>query len=208
MFWTICIHLHIFPPAVPLQCPGYFFISLVDYLQPIYLNPIPHGIFFSWLPRGGGFHPPYGKSTSECLSPILFYTVTYTYIRSSDPKGFFPSFKTLDLVADQSSAANSTYASNFQRVRQVRGRTLSGPHLFSFEAVNICQYMYKWLCKKELGSDTPKWIFHRGGLICPPPLWEPRTKYAVGNRVKHQLAEMPERFVCTLFFLVEAKEEQ
>jgi hypothetical protein len=32
--------------------------------------------------------------------------MNYTFIRSLDPKGFFPSFKTLDLVADQSSAAN------------------------------------------------------------------------------------------------------
>ena len=30
-----------------------------------------------------------------------------------------------------------------------------------------CLYMYKWMCNKELGSDTPKWIFHRG---------EPRKK--------------------------------
>ena len=43
--------------------------------------------------------------------------------------------------------------------------------------------MYNWLCKKELGWDTPKLIFHRGGGIHPPP-WEPRKKYAVGNRVK------------------------
>ena len=71
-------------------------------------NPIPHGIFFG---------------VSECLSPILFYTVTYTYIRSSDPKGFFPSFKTLDLVADQSSAANSTYASNFQKSKIYKGKS-------------------------------------------------------------------------------------
>jgi hypothetical protein len=66
--------------------------------------------------------PPYGKSTLECLSPIL-YTVTYTYIRSSDPKGFFPSFKTLDLVADQSSAANSTYASNFRKSKIYKGKS-------------------------------------------------------------------------------------
>ena len=50
------------------------------------------------------------KPTSECLIQILFYTVDVTYIRSSDPKGFFPSFKALDLVANQSSAANATYA--------------------------------------------------------------------------------------------------
>ena len=43
--------------------------------------------------------------------------------------------------------------------------------------------MYHWLCKKELGSDPPKLIFHRGGGFHPPP-WEPRKKYAMGNRVK------------------------
>ena len=41
--------------------------------------------------------------------------VNYTYIRNSDPKGFDSSYKTLDLVADQSSAANSTYASKFRK---------------------------------------------------------------------------------------------
>ena len=46
------------------------------------INPISRGIFFrgSHSEGGGGIHPNYGKSTSECLSPILFYTVTYTYI--------------------------------------------------------------------------------------------------------------------------------
>ena len=48
------------------------------------LNPISHGVFF-------------GKSTSECLSPILFYSVTYTY-------------KTLEMMSAQSSAANLTNA--------------------------------------------------------------------------------------------------
>ena len=28
--------------------------------------------------------------------------------------------------------------------------------------------MYKWLCKKELGADTPKLIFNRGGWNPPP----------------------------------------
>ena len=65
--------------------------------------------------RGGLKRPPLGKSTSGCLIQILFYIVNYTYIRSSDPKGFFSSFKTLDLVADQSSAANSTYALKFRK---------------------------------------------------------------------------------------------
>ena len=36
------------------------------------------------------------------------------------------------------------------------------------------QYMYKWLCKKELGSDTPKWILPVGAM----------KKYPVGNSVK------------------------
>ena len=88
------------------------------------VNPIPHGIFFSWLPRGGvESTPPYGKYTSEFLSPILFYTVNYTYIRSSDPKGFFPSFKTLNLAVDQSSAAKSTYASNFRKSKIYKGKS-------------------------------------------------------------------------------------
>ena len=72
---------------------------------------------------GGGIHPPYGKYTSEFLSPILFYTVNYTYIRSSDPKGFFPSFKTLNLAVDQSSAAKSTYASNFRKSKIYKGKS-------------------------------------------------------------------------------------
>jgi hypothetical protein len=62
---------------------------------------------------GGDFIPPYGKPTSECLIKILFYTGNDPYIRSSDPIEFFPSFKTLDMVADQISAANSTYSSKF-----------------------------------------------------------------------------------------------
>jgi hypothetical protein len=54
-----------------------------------HFNPIPHGIFLSWLPRGGGFHPPYGKSTSECLSPILFlHSQLYIY-RELRSKRFF-----------------------------------------------------------------------------------------------------------------------
>ena len=44
--------------------------------------------YFSVAPTGGGgFGPPYGKSTSECMSPILFYTVTYTYIDSLNLRG-------------------------------------------------------------------------------------------------------------------------
>ena len=53
----------------------------------------------------------------KLLLIIIFYTVNYTYIRSSDPKGFFPSFKTLDLVAVQSLAANSTYALKFRKLK-------------------------------------------------------------------------------------------
>ena len=46
--------------------------------------------------------------------------------------------------------------------------------------------MYHWLCKKELGSDTHKWIFHEGLKTAPPPPWQPWKKYAVGNRVNIQ----------------------
>jgi hypothetical protein len=42
---------------------------------------------------GGGIPPPYGKSTWEWLSPILFYTVTYTYIDSLNPRGQVLIFK-------------------------------------------------------------------------------------------------------------------
>ena len=51
---------------------------------------------------GGANLPPSRKSSSGCLSPILFYTVHYTCIRSSYLKGFFPSFKTLDLGFEES----------------------------------------------------------------------------------------------------------
>ena len=60
----------------------------------------------SWLyyKSRGLIPPPYGKPTLDCLIQILFCTVNYTYIWNSDPKGFESSFKTLDFVADQSSA--------------------------------------------------------------------------------------------------------
>ena len=95
--------------------------------------------FHLWLPRqmsltlscvalfqrprcvgGGANMPPLGKSISECLSPILFYTVNYTYIRSSNLKGFCPSFNTLDLAALQSSPSKSIYASNFRKSEKIQ----------------------------------------------------------------------------------------
>ena len=48
------------------------------------INPLLRGPFLKT--------PPPGKSISECLSLILFYTVNYTW--SSNLKGFCPSFKT------------------------------------------------------------------------------------------------------------------
>ena len=55
---------------------------------------------------------------------------------SSDPKDFYPDFKTLDLVAAQSSAANSTYASKFRKSNIYKGKIGSrlwplGPSSFS-----------------------------------------------------------------------------
>ena len=66
---------------------------------------------------------PKCEGGSECLIQILFYIGNNTYIMSSYPKEFFPSFKTLELVADQSSAANSTYASNFQKSKIYKGKS-------------------------------------------------------------------------------------
>ena len=74
------------------------------------VNPISHVIFFLKLPWGGRLHPPYGKSISKCLSPILFYTVTYTYIDSLNPRGQVSIFKTLEMRSAQSLAANLTNA--------------------------------------------------------------------------------------------------
>ena len=92
MLQAINCHRNKFP-AKRLQ----FFLTLVN---PAYL-------FFRWPGGGGGggIPPhPHWKPTLECLIQILFYTVNNTYINSSDLKGFFPSIKTLDLAADQSSS--------------------------------------------------------------------------------------------------------
>jgi hypothetical protein len=45
--------------------------------------------------------------------------------------------------------------------------------------------MYNLLCKKEFGSDTPKWVFNRGGGIHPPP-GHPEISDAESNRVKYE----------------------
>ena len=66
--------------------------------------------------RGGEFQPLYGKKNTMEKPQILFYTVNYTYIMSSDPKGFVFSFKTLDFVALKNSAGNCTYASKNSKI--------------------------------------------------------------------------------------------
>jgi hypothetical protein len=65
---------------------------------------------------------------------ILFRDPTenpHQSVRSSDPKGFVPSYKTLDLVADQSLVTNSTYASNFRKSKIYKAKLaanfFSGP---------------------------------------------------------------------------------
>ena len=55
----------------------------------------------------------WGRGGGGPLLKTNFGVYDPNYIRSSDPKGFVPSFKTLDLVVDQSLAANLTYASEF-----------------------------------------------------------------------------------------------
>jgi hypothetical protein len=53
-----------------------------------FLTLFPTAFFFHGSHKGAGWLPsPYGKSTWECLSPILFYRVTYTYIDRLNPKG-------------------------------------------------------------------------------------------------------------------------
>ena len=42
---------------------------------------------------------------------------------NSDPKGFVSSFKTVDFVADQSSASNLTYASKFRKSKIYKGKS-------------------------------------------------------------------------------------
>ena len=107
-----------------LSPPMYFFRSppfIEIFLLFGALNPLLRGPFSTTQMRGGGANmPPLGKSISECLSPILFYTVNYTYIRSSNLKGFCPSFNTLDLVALQSSPSKSIYASNFRKSENIQ----------------------------------------------------------------------------------------
>ena len=55
------------------------------------------------------------------------------------------------------------------------------------------------LCKKEFGSDTPKWVFHRGGGIHPPP-GHPEISDAGSNRV-NQVAVLGMFFKFILVFL-------
>ena len=52
--------------------------------------------------------PPYGKSTSDWLSPILYYKITYKYIDSLNPRGQVSVFKTLGIRSAQSSAATAS----------------------------------------------------------------------------------------------------
>jgi hypothetical protein len=54
---------------------------------------------------GGADSAPPWKTPLESLSPILFYTVTYTHIDSPNLEGQVSSFKLLELGAAQSSKA-------------------------------------------------------------------------------------------------------
>ena len=76
-----------------------------------FLTLFPTAYFFCGSHGGGGSHPPHGKSTLDWLSPILFYTVTYTYIDSLNPRGQVSIFKTLEMRSTQSSATNLMNAS-------------------------------------------------------------------------------------------------
>ena len=90
----------------------------------IFLLTLVHTAYFFVAPMGG-ITPPYGKSTLKCLSPIFFYTVTYTYIDSLNPRGQVSIFKTLEMRSAQSSAANLTNASKIRKLK-IKSQTISG----------------------------------------------------------------------------------
>ena len=61
-------------------------------------------VYIKWgLVQRRPAHISYGKSTSECLSPI--YTVPYTYNSSLNPKGQVSSFEILEMSATRGLAA-------------------------------------------------------------------------------------------------------
>jgi hypothetical protein len=67
---------------------------------------------------GGGGHTHFGVYDPNSLSHSQLYI--YKELRSK--RIVFPSFKTLDLVADQSLAANSTYASKYQKSKIIKSQ--------------------------------------------------------------------------------------
>jgi hypothetical protein len=71
-------------------------------------------VYFFHGSHGEGWHPSM-ENPLRSVCQITLYTVNYTDIRKSDPTEFFPSFKTLDLVAKLCSPAYLTYASNFRK---------------------------------------------------------------------------------------------
>ena len=66
---------------------------------------------YIWLAVSSALHSWLTPST------ISFYTVKHNYIKSLDPKGFFPSFKSLDLTAVQSFPKISTYTSKIRKIK-------------------------------------------------------------------------------------------
>jgi hypothetical protein len=66
------------------------------------------------------------------------------------------------------------------------------PKFWSWEKIILdlsSLYMYYCLCKKEFGSDTSKWVFHRGGESPPPG--HPEISDAGSNRVNKQEVDDP-----------------
>ena len=64
--------------------------------------------------------------------------------------------------------------SKFQLLRRVCGQTLIGQKL---QLLLHLRSLYNWIWKKIIGSDTLKWVFHRGG-------GHQEISYAGSNRVK------------------------
>ena len=81
--------------------------------------------------------------------------------------------------------------SKIRRVSRIRGRTLISHQLQSFEARK--KSFWIWVpyiciidCVKKNWAETLQSWFSIGGVESTPPPWEPRKKYAVGNRVKQE----------------------
>ena len=101
-------HLAIIPPiACILNCS---MMDCTSKFAPLTLFPTA---YFFCDSHGGGRNPPPSMENPlrSVWAQFFFYTVTYTYINSLNPRGQVSIFKTLEMRSAQSSDANLTNAS-------------------------------------------------------------------------------------------------